>query len=265
MTNESRTLFIPLYGKAMMSREGFFEDKTAEEIVRTCGHDFSDTDSSKRLALYMAMRAMRFDELAEKFLSKHRNTIVIHLGCGLDSRCRRVKAACKCWYDLDLPDVIELRRGYFPENERYRLISSSVTEPSWLDRIKYSGESVLVIAEGLSMYLTREEMISLTDGLGRRFSAVLLLFDAYSHFAAKASKIKNPINAVNAKISFSMDDIRELTDGAECAKPVFDGDIILPEYTDRLSGIYKARFRFMRRAGAKMYRIYGVKLRRETQ
>ena len=109
MTNESKTLYIPLYGKAMMSREGFFDDKTAEHIVDTCGHDFSDVDDSKRLAIYMAMRAMRYDELAEKFIEKHRNCIVIHLGCGLDSRCKRLKCMPKMWYDLDFPEVIDLR------------------------------------------------------------------------------------------------------------------------------------------------------------
>ena len=79
MTNESKTLYIPLYGKAMMSREGFFDDKTAEHIVDTCGHDFSDVDDSKRLAIYMAMRAMRYDELAEKFIYLRKSAVSFFL------------------------------------------------------------------------------------------------------------------------------------------------------------------------------------------
>ena len=38
MTNESLTLFIPLYGKALMSREGFLPDPAAEEIVVNMCH-----------------------------------------------------------------------------------------------------------------------------------------------------------------------------------------------------------------------------------
>lgn len=263
MTNESKTLYIPLYGKAIMSKEGFFEDKTAENIVDTCGYDFADVDASKRLAIYMAMRAMRFDELADRFIAKHKNCIVIQLGCGLDSRCERVEARPKMWYDLDFPEVIDIRREYFSDNEGYRLVSSSVTNHYWLNKIEYHGEPVLVIAEGLSMYLTKEELTSLMDEFAKCFSVTMFMFDAYSDFAAKASKFKNPINAVDAKISFSMDDCAVLTDEVEGAQCVLDSDIIQPEYINRLSGIYKTRFRFMRKAGAKMYRIYGIKIKRE--
>lgn len=264
MTNESKTLFIPLYGKAMMSREGFFEDKTAENIVSSCGYDFSDVDRSKKLAIYMAMRAMQYDELTEQFLGRYGDSIVIHLGCGLDSRCRRVKSSPKCWYDLDFPDVIELRRGYYSDSDTYKMISSSVTDLSWLDKIEYNGERVLVIAEGLSMYLTEDEVVSLVNALGERFGnekKVNLLMDAYSDKAAKLSKYKNPINKVDAQISFSMSDPSLLENRCDNARCVLDKDIILPKYIDRLTGVYKTRFRFMGRFGKSFYRIYGYVIR----
>ncbi len=261
MTNESKTLFIPLYGKALMSKRGFFPDETAEIIVDTCGHDFTDVDKSEKLAIYMAMRAMQYDELCEQFLTKYPDSIVIHLGCGLDSRCKRVELTPKMWYDLDFPDVIEIRRGYFPEGSHYRLLASSVTELSWLDSIEFNGKSVLVIAEGLSMYLTEDEMVDLINAIGEKFGKATLLFDAYSNSAAKLSKFKNPINAVDAKISFSMSDptrLEELCKNAEC---VLNNDIILPRYIERLSGAWKSRFKFMGRFGASFYRIYGYKIR----
>lgn len=262
MTNESKTLYIPLYGKALMSREGFFDDKTAEHIVDTCGHDFSDVDASKRLAIYMAMRAMRFDELCTRFIGKHPSCIVIQLGCGLDSRCVRVAAKPKMWYDLDFPEVIDIRREYFPDSEGYCLVSSSVTNHYWMNKIEYHGEPVLIMAEGLSMYLKKEELCALMEELSKRFSSSLFLFDAYSHFAAKASRVKNPINAVEAKISFSMDSIEELIGGMEYAKAVLDSEIIMPEYIKKLDGLYRTRFSFMRKAGANMYRIHGVTIKR---
>ncbi len=264
MTNESKTLFIPLYGKALMSRKGFFDDKTAEEIVSSCGHDFSDVDKSEKLAIYMAMRAMQFDELCEDFVSKHPDSIVIHLGCGLDSRYNRVNRKPKCWYDLDFPDVIELRRAYYPESDSCRLISSSVTELSWLDSIEYNGESVLIIAEGLTMYLTEGEIASLIEGFKRKFGKCVFLLDAYSDSAAKLSKFKNPINAVDAKISFSMSDpkkLEELVKGITC---FINSDIILPKYISRLEGSWKTRFKFMGRFGSSFYRIYGYRIKENT-
>ncbi len=260
MTNESKTLFIPLYSKALMSREGFFDDKTAEHIVDSCGHDFSDVDKSKKLAIYMAMRAMHYDELTDRFVQRFPDCIVIHLGCGLDSRCVRVEHKPKMWYDLDLADVIELRKQYYPEADSYKLIASSAADTEWLNSIKYNGERVLVIAEGLSMYLNIDDMTNIMNALGAKFENCSFVFDAYSDAAAKLSKFKNPINAVDAKIDFSMSDPSILEKRVQKAKCVINKPIILKRYIDRLSGIYKARFTFMGGFGSSFYRIYGFRL-----
>lgn len=258
MNNESKTLFIPLYGKAAMSREGFYEDKKAEEIIEKVSFDFDLIDKSKKLAVYMTIRAMQYDEITGGFISENPDGIVIALGCGLDSRVARVgQKNCK-WYDLDLPEVIAIRRDFFAETDKYRMISSSATELSWLDSIEYANESVLVIAEGLTMYLAENEMKALFEAFRSKFRKTLFVFDAYSGFAAKMSKIKNPVNSVDAKICFAMDDpgIFE-QDGINC---IFNNDIIRSEYIDKLSGIYKMRFHFMRKLGSKMYRIFGYEI-----
>ncbi len=260
MTNESKTLYIPLYGKAMMSREGFFEDKIAEEIVESCGYDFEDVDKSRKLAVFLAMRAKQYDEMAEKFIEKCPDCIVLHLGCGLDSRCDRVKLRAQKWYDIDFPEVIGLRRKYFTENDLYRMISSSVTDFNWLDEIAYNGENVLVIAEGLSMYLTLDEMVRLMTEFGKRFSKTAFLFDAYSTIAAKMSKLKNPINKMDAQIYFSMSDPAALEYRVRNAKCVINKSIIQKRYIDRLSGAMKARFTFMGGFGSGFYRIYGFRI-----
>ncbi len=261
MTNESKTLFIPLYGKALMSREGFFSDKAAERIVDSCGCDFSDVDKSEKLAIYMTMRAMQYDELAQQFISKYPDCIVLHLGCGLDSRYERVETKPKHWYDIDLPDVIELRSNYYQQNDGYTMISSSVTAPDCFDSIQHHTERVLVIAEGLSMYLTEDEMVELIKKIGEKFGAASFLFDAYSIAAGKLSKLKNPINAVNADISFCMSDPALLEKRCENAKCVLNHDIIRKKYIERLNGAWKTRFKFMGRLGASFYRIYGYKIR----
>ncbi len=68
LNNESKTLFIPLYGKAMMSKNNLFiNDPKAEEII------------------YMALRAKIIDEICNRYITQNPNTTVIHLGCGLDN------------------------------------------------------------------------------------------------------------------------------------------------------------------------------------
>jgi len=252
MTNESKTLFIPLYGKAATSRNSFFCDKTAERIADDVKDELRGVDKSKKLAIYMAMRAMQYDEIAAEFAKKYGHCTVIHPGCGLDSRVVRVGNSKIMWYDLDFPEVIALRRRWFCENEHYRMLASSVMDLTWLDEIAPC-EHLLVLAEGLSMYLTRAKMTSLANALAERFPHVVFVFDAYSHTAAKLSKYKNPINRQKAKIDFAMDTPEELA-----CKMQFIGvsEIILPRYIERLRVIDKLRFRFMGRFGGKFYRIW---------
>lgn len=264
MKNESRTLFIPLYGKAMMSLDGFWRDKTAEEIVAKNFDYLKTVDKSKRLAIYMTMRAMQYDSFAADFIDRNPEAIVVHLGCGLDSRIVRVNRKVKHWYDLDFPEVISFREIYYRETDNYTMLRSSATDFSWLEQIEYNGEPVLVIAEGLTMYLEEKEIRTLTELFSEKFGNVTFIFDAYSSFAAKASKVKNPINSVDAKISFFMDDEKLFHNPDKNVFHTETRNIILDEYIGKLKGIYKTRFKFMKKFGSKMYRIYVYKCGKGT-
>ena len=260
MTNESLTLFIPLYGKAMMSREGFLPDPTAEEIMSTVDFDFTKVDQSRKLAIYMAMRAALFDGYARDFAAQHPDGLVLQLGVGLDSRVKRVPCP-NPWYDLDFPDVIDLRRTYFPEDARYHLIAAPALPADWLAGVP-KAQNVLVLAEGLSMYLSEGDMRALMATLQAHFGQVTFIFDAYSKRAAKLSALKNPVNAVKAKIDFALDDPAELLTGTQGMTAVLNADIITPEAIGRLKGLDRWRFRFMGRFGKNFYRIFGCELKK---
>ena len=258
MTNESMTLFIPLYGKAMMSREGFLYDPTAEEIVSSVDFDFSKVDRSRKLAIYMAMRARQYDWFVRNFTQNYPDGLVLQLGVGLDSRVRRVRCD-NPWYDLDFPEVIALRRTYFPENERYHLISAPALPADWLAQLPRA-EHALVLAEGLSMYLSEADMRALMAALQQHFTRVEFVFDAYSKAAAKLSALKNPINAVKAKIDFALDDPDTLLEGTSGMRFVMRANIISPNSIARLKGIDRWRFRFMGRFGSDFYQIFGYEI-----
>ncbi len=257
MTNESLTLFIPLYGKAMMSREGYLPDPDAERIVEKVDYDFAKVDRSRKLAIYLAMRAALFDGYARDFAARHPDGLILQLGVGLDSRVRRVPCA-NPWYDLDFPDVIELRRGYFPEDGRYRLIAAPALPANWLAGVPDAQEA-LILMEGLTMYLSEQDMRDLLAALHARFPRATVIFDAYSHTAAKLSALKNPINAVRARIDFALDAPDTLLDAAPGLQTCLNADIITREAIDRLSGIDRVRFRFMGRFGKRFYRIFGYR------
>lgn len=209
LNNESKTLFIPLQAKAKMSKKGLFlTDKKAEEIVNKINNNLKNLKQSKWLSMFLSLRALIIDELCNNFILTNPKTTVIHLGCGLDSRCLRVNQNFKTWYDVDFEPVIDIRKEFFKTTTNYKMIKSSVTDFSWMKKIE-KAENILIVAEGLTMYLTEDEIKNLILEINKDFGKVYLIFDAYSKKAVKLSKIKNPVNKVKAKIKFGFNDPKE--------------------------------------------------------
>jgi O-methyltransferase involved in polyketide biosynthesis len=135
LNNESKTMFIPLYGKALMSKENIFlKDLKAEEIVSKVNYDFKSLKQSKWLSMYMSLRSLIIDELCNKYILEHPNSTVIHLGCGLDSRNLRVNQNFNKWYDVDFESVIDIRKEFY-ENIVKRNPSQKVFLKGWMNRL----------------------------------------------------------------------------------------------------------------------------------
>ena len=118
MNEVNKTLFIPLYGKAQVSQKGLIlRDQKAEEIWGKEAFAIAGKAKSRWLAYFMAMRARVFDDWADRMLALHPDALVLHIGCGLDSRCLRVKEAYREWIDADFPEVIRQRSRYFAPTE----------------------------------------------------------------------------------------------------------------------------------------------------
>ena len=196
MSGVNKTLYIPLCGKAMVSKKGIIlKDPMAEMIWDKEG--FVLKGKSKWLAYYMSMRAAVYDAWIKTQLEAHSDAVVLHLGCGMDSRCLRAGKKASLWYDVDFPEVIEERKKYYSTTERYQMIGADVCAKEWLDSIPRA-EKGIVIMEGISMYLPLRGLVELLGALKEHFGEMHLLMDAYTEFAVKASKVKNPIKEVGA-------------------------------------------------------------------
>lgn len=262
LNNESKTLFIPLLGKAIMSRDNLFlHDSKAEEIITKIDYDFNSLKQSKWLSMFMSVRALIIDELCNKYLLEHPGAIVIHLGCGLDSRCLRVKGNYKIWYDIDYESVIEIRKKFYKEDNHYQMIGSSVTDYKWLDQIEKS-ENILVVAEGLTMYLDEEEIRNLISEISRIFDSVYLIFDAYSKKGVKASKIKNPVNQMNARIIYGIDKPEEFLLLNENLDHI--ATHIIKKDDNNLHGLTKFIFNnlYCGKISQSLYKVYEFKLKK---
>jgi len=83
----------------------------------------------------LILRNREFDRYARDFLVRHPEAVVVHIGCGFDSRFERVASATARWSGMTwiLPHVIELRRKFIgDEGGRYHLLAARCSRtPGW--------------------------------------------------------------------------------------------------------------------------------------
>jgi O-methyltransferase involved in polyketide biosynthesis len=210
LKEEMETLLIPLYGKAQMSRKGIFRDRDAEEAVAQIDYDFSRLHIQEKTQVMLSIRAALMDDFAAGFLKEHPHSAVLHLGCGLDARARRLGVPIRVWYDLDFPQVIDIKRQLYEETENYRYIPSSVTDLDWMHEVDTGGFPLLVVAEGLFMYLAEEDIKELLLKMQRKFKDVTLIFDTYSKLTASKASRHPSLKRTGAVIRWGVDSPAEI-------------------------------------------------------
>ena len=257
MNGVNKTLYIPLYGKSYVSKKGIIlQDTKAEEIWDKEGFTLKGKSKSKWLAYYMGMRSAVFDNWLKEQMQQDEHAIILHIGCGMDSRVLRVGTHRHLWYDVDFPGVIEERKLYYTENDDYTMIASDARNVGWLNDVP-SNANAIVVMEGVSMYFRVEELQSLLGAISEHFNKVSLLMDCYTEFAAKASKYRNPINDVGVTEVVGIDDPHtcEESTGLTC---VTEHDMTPESMIDELQGMERAFFKkvFGGTLSKKMYRLY---------
>lgn len=255
MTEVNKTLYIPLYGKALVSRKGIIlNDKKAEEIWEKTKFPLKGKSRSKWLAYYMGMRAAVFDGWVREKCMADAGALVLHIGCGLDSRVLRVGAK-NLWYDIDFSDVIAERKKYFSESESYKMLGADVREEGWLEKLPRA-KSAIVAMEGVSMYFEPQALKKMISSLCSYFENVFFMMDCYTVFAAKASKYRNPINDVGVTTVYGYDNGNEAA--GEALLLLCEREMTPQEKTAELRGFERAVFRrvYGGAIAKKMYRLY---------
>ena len=257
MNEVNRTLFIPLYGKSRVSKQGIIlNDPFAEQIWEKEGFPLQGRSASKWLAYNMAMRARVFDRWTERMLRKDPHALVLHIGCGLDSRCKRVRSPYGKWLDCDLPDVITVRRKYYSDTEKYHMLALDASDPAQIGLLP-DAASVIVVLEGLSMYLTNDQLKQFLLTLKKKKKKIHMLMDVYTGFGARASRYKNPVNDVGVTVLYGVDDIDSLISGTRfrlAAEHTFTPKALV----NKLRPAEKVFFKilFTGRVYRKIYRLY---------
>src|SRR5919206_1075845 len=182
LTKAKETYLSTLYGKALDAavEHPILGDRFAADAVARIDYDFRKLKLPNGGEITLPLRAWHFDQWTRAFLAANPESTVLHLGCGLDTRVYRIDPGPKvCWFDVDFPDVIALREQLYPERDGYHRIGASVTDLAWLNAIP-GDTPVLVVAEGLVMYLHEKDGTALFRRIAEQFPSGQIAFDGYS-------------------------------------------------------------------------------------
>jgi O-methyltransferase involved in polyketide biosynthesis len=205
LSDISETLLIPLYARAgeTQSKNPLINDRKALEITEILNKIFETSPSplhrrlakgkvrmtaNKKLIVFFALRTRRFDRYCREFLSRNPNGVIVELGCGLSSRFSRIDNGAVEWYDLDFPEVIEIRKQFFQETARSHMIASSVLGFRWMEQLAATKKKILFVAEGLLMYLHEDDVKSLILKMQQQFPGCELVCEVENTFVINVLK-----------------------------------------------------------------------------
>lgn len=206
------TMLQTMYARAKETKKknAVIRDDKAVEIVEKLDYDFTLADKDYAMGAGVIARTILLDKMVSDYLDENSNGIVINLACGLDTRCYRNEGKYARWYNIDLPDTINVRKRFMEEHgPNVFQIAESAMSIEWTKQIEYTDESVLVIIEGLTMYLSEEDVKQIFALIREKFRSVTVLVETMNPFIVKNIKEKS-IDKSDAKFTWGIKNGKEL-------------------------------------------------------
>ena len=184
------TMLQTVFARAKETKtRGAITDNKAVEIVDALDYDFFLADKDGAMHSGVIARTIVLDKLVKAYLVGHPGAVVVNIACGLDTRCYRVEGYSH-WYNLDPPETIAVRKNLLPEGGSISQIAMSAMD-DWGGEIKEASTSVLVIIEGLTMYLSEADVKRIFGVIAARFDHVEVLVETMNPMVVKRFKEKS--------------------------------------------------------------------------
>lgn len=201
------TLLIPLYGRAVETRKrhGMLSDPRAVEMVDAIDYDFSRFDGARSL-VGANLRTLLFDGWVSDFLARHPSGTVVEIGTGLNTRFERLDNGTVHWFDLDLPDSIALRRNFFEDTDRRRMIAASVTDHAWTEEVLASPGPYFLVAEAVLIYLEEPQVRSVFDLVAEQLPGARLALETAAGHLIDSQDKHDVLGDMAARMRWRCDD-----------------------------------------------------------
>lgn len=189
-------------------------------------------------------RILAVDERVRNFIRRFANGIVVNVGCELDTMFSRVDNGRISWYNVDLPERIEVRRRYMDVSDREANIDIGASDYEWLDEIdKPQGTAILFVVYDMMRYFDRDKLREFLDAVWRKFPGAEVVFDAKNSIGRRRWNM----NVVRGRskgtpLKLSIDNCTSLMyDWNIKYRILYDGSILNPDDLERMYPVKDAK------------------------
>ncbi|WP_228000760.1 class I SAM-dependent methyltransferase [Nocardia australiensis] len=200
------TLLLTLQARALDATMAtpILGDARQAELAERLDYDFTKLKLKPSLICGTALRAKKLDDAVRRFTTAHPTAVVLDLGCGLDTRMLRCEPPAGVdWYDVDYPEVIDLRSRLLPQDSY--LLGTDLTKPGWTSALP-PDRPTMIIAEGLLPFLPGDSFQTMIREATTHFPTGELALNGYTRFAAWAMKYHPSIKALGIRAAQGFDD-----------------------------------------------------------
>lgn len=224
----AETLLIPIAARALdaTSPSPILGDSDAVQVMARLDYDFDRVHFPLSESQSIAVRTLNFDRWVMSFVERHAMAVVLQLGCGLDSRARRLDWGQEVtWIDVDLPEAIELHRKVMspaPSGRDYRLLGIDVTTEGWLEGLP-STRPTAVVMEGFLSYLSPEDSHALLRRLVDHFPQGEMFLECMSSWLVAKTQnepVKQAYRKTGAEYKSPVDDVKQFEKVKEGVKVI---------------------------------------------
>lgn len=192
-------------------------DALAMSLLRRLDYDFSTAAHDEALSQAVVARTLALDSLTASYVAAYPHGVVVNLAAGLDTRFHRLHTADVTWFNVDLPDVADARARLLGHSKNLFDIAADATTDAWAQAVQgmlaqrsdgkasrmgvsrmpegtpapqpqsqrqQTQQPVLVLMEGLSMYLDDDRMRRIMEVTADAFPHVMFVAEALTPHAA---------------------------------------------------------------------------------
>lgn len=197
------TALITLWAKGVEYVRGddaLLRDAQAARLLAQLDYDFAKFDKAVMSQVGCCARAALIDQEVRRFLGQHPDAVVIQLGCGLDARYERLgRPPVSAWYDLDLPEMMQIRSTLLPPAGNHYL-AMSLFDSQWLATVKAHGKPVLVLLEGVLMYFDEADVRRFFVMLADTLDQAQIVFDSLPPLLLRRAKKHDALRTMGDKV-----------------------------------------------------------------